>query len=416
MNICKFVEGSFIPSFDGASQRFYQISKNLSNLGVNLTIVHCYRGWSDLNTIKSQKFTTYAVSPKYYYHNYKIIDKIIQIVKPDIIEMNDMELLMSTGLYINRKFKIPLIYEAHFVSSILTKKITRNNNTVSKEKLHEEMIFRIVSGTTCFTKTDKINLIDSGKGDPKRIKVIPLGSDFNTVKFRKLSKNDNAILFLGNMYFQPNQDAIEDILNNIAPLVFKKNKNLIFKFIGDVPIPIKNKYQNNRIVFYGRVKDINKAFEKTRICIAPVTTGGGMRVKILTYMASGIPIISTMVAADGIKYNKFLNLADNSVEFANKIIEVANDLPRSICQGKQAYLQAKKNHSWREIAKKNISFYKSILKKPIFSSLDPIKCKTEPFWLTETIEKGRFKKKKINSENIYILGYGKRRILKSDSF
>ncbi len=231
-----------------------------------------------------------------------------------------------------------------------------------------------------------------------------------------MTKKDTTALFLGNMYFQPNQEAVEDIVNNIAPLVFKRNKNVNFRFVGDVPNTLKEKYQSKRIVFQGRVEDINQVFKGVRVCIVPVTTGGGMRVKILTYMASGIPIISTKIAAGGIHYNRFLNIASNPVEFADKIIEIMNDLPKSHNQGRQAYLEALKNHSWKEISKKTLSFYKIIVKKPVFSSLSPIRVETEPFWLTETIQKGRFKKLKIDQENIYILGSGQMETAKSNDF
>ena len=413
MKICKFVEGSFIPSFDGASQRFFHISENLSNLGVDLTIIHCYRGWSDLNIIKTKNFKTIAVSPKYYYQDYSVVDKIIGAIKPDVVEMNDMELLMSTGLYINKKYKVPLVYEAHFVSSVLVKNVARNSKTVPLEKIHEKIVAKIISGIICFTNIDKKNLLMSMKIDPKRIKVIPLGSDVDTLKFRKVTKKDDTVLFLGNMYFQPNQEAVDDIVNKIAPLVFKKNKNINFRFVGDVPDIVRERYQNERIVFQGRIQDINKVFRGVRVCIVPVTIGGGMRVKILTYMASGIPIISTKVAASGIHYKQFLNIANNPVEFANKIIKITGDLPKSINQGKQAYQEALRDHSWREIGKKSLSFYKTIIKKPIVSSLSPIKVETEPFWLTETIQKGRFNKISIDQEKVYILGHGHMEIFKA---
>lgn len=415
MKICKFVEGSFIPSFDGASQRFSHISKNLSDLRVDLTIVHCYRRWSDLSIIKNQGFRTITVSPKYYYHDYSVVDKIIRSIKPDVVEMNDMELLMSTGLYINKKFKIPLVYEAHFVSSMLVKNVAKNSKTIPLEKTHEKMVAKIVSGIICFTNIDKKDLLTSMKIDPKRIQVIPLGSDVGTIKFRKVTKKDNIILFLGNMYFQPNQEAVNDIVNKIAPLVFQKNKNVNFRFVGDVPDILREKHQSERVTFQGRVQDINQAFKNVRVCIVPVMTGGGMRVKILTYMASGIPIISTKVAASGIHYKRFLNIANNPLEFANKIVEVMNDLPRSICQGKQAYQEALMNHSWKEIGKKSLSFYKTIIKKPILSPLSPITVKTEPFWLTETIQKGRFKKITIYEENICVLGHGHMKTFKPDN-
>lgn len=111
-----------------------------------------------------------------------------------------------------------------------------------------------------------------------------------------------------------------------------------------------------------------------------------------------------------------MNTAENPQGFANKIIELINDFPKSIKQGKQAYEKALKNYSWREIGKKTLDFYKEIIKNPVFSSLRPIKIKTEPFWLSETIQKGRFKKNEIDQEKIYILGQGKIRSVKAKNF
>jgi polysaccharide biosynthesis protein PslH len=416
MKICKFVEGSFIPSLDGASHRFENISKNLSDLSVDLTIVHCYRGWSDLETISNQNFRTFAIPSKYYYRDYSVVDRIIKSIRPDLVEMNDIELLMSTGLYVNNKFKVPLVFEAHFVSSVFVKDVAKSKKAVILTKKHERFVTKIVSGITCFTDIDKKDLVASTKIDPNRIGVIPLGSDLANVKFRKISDSDNKILFLGNMYFQPNQEAVEVIINKIAPLVFKNNNKVSFKFVGDVPGDIRRRYQSERVEFLGRVADINEAFKDVRVCIVPVKTGGGMRVKILTSMASGVPIISTKIAADGISYGKFINIASSTEEFAEKILEVINNLPKSLKQGKEAYQKAKKNYSWREIAKKNISFYKTVIKHPIESNLTPIKVDTMPYWLDETIQKGRFSKVKIDEREIHVLGYKQHHVINQNEF
>lgn len=141
-----------------------------------------------------------------------------------------------------------------------------------------------------------------------------------------------------------------------------------------------------------------------------------MRVKILTYMASGIPILSTKVAATGIRYKKFINIAEAPKEFAEKVSELLNNLPKSIKQGQTAYGEALESHSWNRIASKSLTFYKKIIKKPVFSSLNPIKTKQDPFWLTETIEKGRFKNNSIDEKNIYILGNNRIQIVKVAKF
>jgi len=46
---------------------------------INLTLIHCYRGWSDIEILKKQNYKIILVSPETYYHgtekNYKTIKK-----------------------------------------------------------------------------------------------------------------------------------------------------------------------------------------------------------------------------------------------------------------------------------------------------------------------------------------------------
>ena len=397
-----------MPSFDGASQKFEHITKELSTIS-KLTVIHCYRGWSDLEAIKHQNFRTYAIPPKYYYHNYSVIDNIISLLKPDVIEMNDPELLISTGLHLNNKFKIPLVYDAHFVSSILVKKITGNKHSSLYEESLEKKIGGVISGATCFTEIDKKDLVFSTGIESKRVGIIPFGIDFNEIKYKKILKKDNAILFLGNMFFQPNQDAVETIVKKIAPLVFHKNKELIFKFVGDIPKNFINTYKGKNIVFEGRIKDYEKVFDNVFVCLAPIRIGGGVRVKLLTYAASGIPIISTKAAASGIDFDSYINIVDTPEHFATKIIEIYTNIAKYLEKSNSAYQILKSNHSWKNIANKNLDFYKDIIKMPVYSSMASQPLFSEPYWLEETIKKGRFSNKHLSDSVMYLLGFGKKK-------
>ncbi len=41
---------------------------------------------------------------------------------------------------------------------------------------------------------------------------------------------------------------------------------------------------------------------------------------------------------------------------------------------------------------------------------------TEPFWLTETIQKGRFKRQNIDAETMYLLGFGRSEEVRVEDF
>ena len=50
----------------------------------------------------------------------------------------------------------------------------------------------------------------------------------------------------------------------------------------------------------GRVDDIAPYYRRTAVFVAPVLQGSGTRLKILEAMASGCPVVSTTIGAEGL--------------------------------------------------------------------------------------------------------------------
>lgn len=406
MEIVKFAEGSFIPALDGASERFSQVSKNLARQGAGLTVVHCYRGWSDLGKIAEQGFATYAVSPKYYYQDHSVADSIIERVGPDVIEMNDIELMMATGVHLSKKYKTPLVFDAQFVTSVLLQGLNAPAEAIEAERRQERALGKVISGAVCFTDLDKRQFVESTEIEEERAHIIPLGSDTETIKSREIKNTDKTVVFIGNMFYEPNSEAVEFAGDKVIPAVLAANPDANFRFVGDAPQHLKDKYASDKTVFTGRIHDINEAFAGARVCIAPIQTGGGMRVKILTYMATGVPVVATSIGSEGVSDLSAIRIGDNAAEFTDQINSLLNDLPKSVALGQHARNVVSRDHSWGSIARDCINLYSQVLEKPIVANVDPVPVLREPFWLSETIEKGRHKRHDIDPEAIYALGYG----------
>jgi glycosyltransferase involved in cell wall biosynthesis len=97
--------------------------------------------------------------------------------------------------------------------------------------------------------------------------------------------------------------------------------------------------------------------------IVPLTSGGGMRVKIIEGMAFGKTIISTAVGAEGIDYTngKDLLIANTENEFAEAIEKCLNDIAFSDSVGKNARVLAETKYDNQLICNKLSDFYKSLL-------------------------------------------------------
>ena len=67
--------------------------------------------------------------------------------------------------------------------------------------------------------------------------------------------------------------------------------------------------------------------EKAAVCVVPVRSGSGTRLKILEAMSSGRPVVSTQLGAEGAEVinDQHLLLADTASEFAAAIVRLLND-------------------------------------------------------------------------------------------
>jgi glycosyltransferase involved in cell wall biosynthesis len=74
----------------------------------------------------------------------------------------------------------------------------------------------------------------------------------------------------------------------------------------------------------GYVDNILEPLAECAVFICPILSGSGVRVKLLEAFASGIPVVSTQVGAEGLaeRDGEFCYLADDPREFAAKIVRV----------------------------------------------------------------------------------------------
>jgi glycosyltransferase involved in cell wall biosynthesis len=85
------------------------------------------------------------------------------------------------------------------------------------------------------------------------------------------------------------------------------------------------------------------------ICIAPICSGSGTRLKILEYMAMGKPVISTSKGAEGIDYTHGLNIViEDEIERYPEIIhQLVADETRCSDLGRNALKLVREKYDWQ---------------------------------------------------------------------
>ena len=130
---------------------------------------------------------------------------------------------------------------------------------------------------------------------------IPIRSK-NLYTFHK--KTD--ILFVGLMSWKPNAEAFWWLVKDIMPLVTNIIPEANLHVIGSNPTIQMRQVEdrNPNIHVYGFVPNIEPFFKKASVFVAPIKSGSGVRIKILTALSYGVPVTSTKIGSEGLNIRK----------------------------------------------------------------------------------------------------------------
>ncbi len=163
------------------------------------------------------------------------------------------------------------------------------------------------------------------------ISVVPHGVDVDG--FRPAADRVDhppTVMFLGNFPHDPNRDAMVFFAENAWPLVKQDVPNARFLVVGRGPTPdmLELAKRDPSIVITGEVADVKPHFHESDVFVCPVRTGGGFRGKVLEAMASGVPVVSTALGAEGFPASSGENilLAETPAGLASETIRLLKDV------------------------------------------------------------------------------------------
>lgn len=140
-------------------------------------------------------------------------------------------------------------------------------------------------------------------------------------------KDRNGILFIGGYVHTPNMDAAKWLIEKIMPLVWKVNPDIHVTLLGSNPNNYILALKSKNVSVPGYLEDVSEYFNRSKIFVAPLRYGAGMKGKIGQSLSYGLPVITTAIGAEGmglVNEMDFL-LADTEEEFAKRISFLYND-------------------------------------------------------------------------------------------
>ena len=189
------------------------------------------------------------------------------------------------------------------------------------------------------------------------ISVVPNGVDFDYFAQRVASPvlaDGPVIIFVGAMDYFPNIDAVRYFCKDIFPLVRKSRPEARFYIVGSRPareVIRLGRIANVKVT--GWVPDVRPYLAMASVSVAPFRIARGIQNKILEAMASGVPVVSTSRAVQGIgaSAKDGLRIEDEPGAFARQILRLldAPQLGEECAQHARDYVCI--HHQWQQIGK-----------------------------------------------------------------
>ncbi|MEM4989466.1 glycosyltransferase [Collimonas sp. H4R21] len=161
----------------------------------------------------------------------------------------------------------------------------------------------------------------------QKIHVFPLIMD---IRGTDKTFNDRCdIVFVGGYQHVPNIDAVIYFVTEIMPILRQKLPGVRFYAVGsNVPEQIEA-LASEDVIITGFVEDLSPLLDRMRVSVAPLRFGAGIKGKIGTSMAAGLPAVATTLAAEGMSLTPGQNIlvADGAQAFADAVVQLYQDEP-----------------------------------------------------------------------------------------
>lgn len=279
----------------------------------------------------------------------KNIQEAIIALKPDTIYCQ----LSRTALY---AFDLPFYKVIDFQDAFAMNynRIQENAHGLKKwfykresnrMKSFEGQMLQWFDATTIISSFDKANL----SVQPNQTVVIGNGVDFTFFSPQNVDKKYD-LLFLGNLSYLPNQNAVRYLIDEVLPKLLKQCPQLTINIAGASMPSSYNSYNSSNITMSGWVDDIRTTYAEAKIFVAPLLTGAGVQNKLLEAMSMALPCVTTSVVNASLQAEegKQLVIANSSDEFVNQILNLLDNQEKQNQLSKEARRFIEESYSWEK--------------------------------------------------------------------
>ncbi len=136
------------------------------------------------------------------------------------------------------------------------------------------------------------------------------------------------LLFVGGFHHPPNVDAVVWFAAEILPRVRVRLPDVRLHVVGvDPPPQVARLHGRDGVLVHGHVPDLQPLLDRSRIAVAPLRYGAGVKGKVNQAMAHGLPVVATPMAVEGMHLvdGRDVLVGASTETFADAIVRLHDD-------------------------------------------------------------------------------------------
>jgi polysaccharide biosynthesis protein PslH len=289
-----------------------------------------------------------------------VIDQLARERRFDVVAVEDN----SMGGY-RLPSRVPSVLTEHEVQPALAARrdgIGLAAHDARRWGRYQPLVWRRFDGVQVFTNGDADAVARTAPDLAARVHVNPFGVELPE-PCDPAHEHAGRVLFVGNFTHPPNVDAALWLAREILPRLRDRVADAHLVLVGAAAPEAVTSHAAADVTVVGEAPELRSYLEAAAVVVAPVRTGGGMRMKVLHALAAGKAVVTTTLGTAGLLVGRepAFAVANEAEAVATAVAELLLDPVRRHTLGANGRALVAEQHSPEAYARRLTTVYEEVL-------------------------------------------------------